>query len=75
LFFFKYKNFNITFLHLLSDLWGTLRTDKNVWKFLGDKLKRFNNLYIKNSGDEMFEDEMKEMFEPYGKLISVKVKF
>jgi len=42
---------------------------------LGDKLKRFNNLYIKTSGDEMFEDEMKEMFEPYGKLISVKVKF
>jgi hypothetical protein len=72
---FLYKNFNITFLHLLSDLWSVLGTDKNVWKFLGGKLKRFNNIYINNFGDEMSEDEMKGMFEPLGKLISVKVKF
>jgi polyadenylate-binding protein len=42
---------------------------------LGGKLKRFNNIYINNFGDEMSEDEMKGMFEPLGKLISVKVKF
>jgi hypothetical protein len=38
-------------------------------------MKRFNNIYINNFGDEMSEDEMKGMFEPLGKLISVKVKF
>ena len=42
-------------------------------EILGDKMKRFNNVYIKNFGDEMSEDEMKDMFEPFGKLISVKV--
>jgi polyadenylate-binding protein len=42
---------------------------------LGNKMKMFNNLFFKNFGDEMSEDEMKRMFEPYRKLVSVKVKF
>jgi polyadenylate-binding protein len=44
-------------------------------EILGNKMKMFNNLFFKNFGDEMSEDEMKSMFEPYRKLVSVKVKF
>jgi DUF438 domain-containing protein len=33
-------------------------------EILGNKMKMFNNLFFKNFGDEMPEDEMKRMFEP-----------
>ena len=33
-------------------------------EILGNKMKMFNNLFFKNFGDEMSEDEMKRMFEP-----------
>ena len=54
---------------------GRFRSRQERLEILGDKMKKFNNLYIKNFGKEMTEDEMNEMFQPYGKLISVKVKF
>ncbi|XP_060073847.1 polyadenylate-binding protein 4-like [Ylistrum balloti] len=40
---------------------------------LGDKMKRFNNVYVKNFGDELDDDKLRDMFEPYGKIISAKV--
>ena len=52
---------------------GRFMNRRERLEILGDKMKRFNNVYIKNFGDEMSEDEMKDMFEPFGKLISVKV--
>lgn len=42
-------------------------------EILGDKMKKFNNVYIKNFSDEMGEEELKDLFDPYGKLLSVKV--
>ena len=52
---------------------GRFMNRRERLEILGDKMKRFNNVYIKNFGDEMSEDEMKDMFEPFGKLISVKI--
>lgn len=40
---------------------------------MGDKMKKFNNVYIKNFGEEMDDEKLHQMFEPFGKIISAKV--
>ncbi|XP_064596934.1 polyadenylate-binding protein 1-like [Liolophura sinensis] len=40
---------------------------------LGDKAKKFTNVYVKNFGEELDDAKMFELFEPYGKIISAKV--
>lgn len=40
---------------------------------MGDKAKRFTNVFIKNFGSDMKEEALIEMFEPYGKITSHKV--
>lgn len=40
---------------------------------MGDKLKRFNNVYVKNFGEELDDDKLRDLFAPYGKIISAKV--
>lgn len=42
-------------------------------KELGEKAKLFTNVYVKNFGDEISEESLKEMFEKYGKITSHKV--
>ncbi|XP_023230317.1 polyadenylate-binding protein 4-like [Centruroides sculpturatus] len=42
-------------------------------KMLGDKAHRFTNVYIKNFGDELDDNKLREMFEKYGPTISAKV--
>lgn len=44
-------------------------------KELGEKAKLFTNVYIKNFGEEMNDDLLKEMFEKYGTITSHKVMF
>lgn len=40
---------------------------------MGDKMKRFNNVYVKNFADELNDEKLREMFSQYGKIISAKV--
>ncbi|KAI1894979.1 hypothetical protein AGOR_G00101220 [Albula goreensis] len=40
---------------------------------LGAKAKEFTNVYIKNFGEDMDDDRLKELFDKYGKTLSVKV--
>ncbi len=65
---------------------GMLLFDKKVFvgrfvprkereKELGEKAKKFTNVYVKNFGDEMSEDKLHEMFGKYGKITSFKVKY
>lgn len=42
-------------------------------KELGEKAKLFTNVYVKNFPDDMDDEKLKEMFEPYGKITSYKV--
>ena len=42
---------------------------------LGEKARRFTNVYIKNVNEEYDEAKLTEMFEKYGKISSVKVLF
>jgi len=40
---------------------------------LGEKARRFTNVYVKNINDEYDEGKLTEMFQKYGKISSVKV--
>lgn len=42
-------------------------------KELGEKAKLFTNVYVKNFGDELNDDTLKEMFEKYGTITSHRV--
>ncbi|KAG8258057.1 hypothetical protein J6590_036796 [Homalodisca vitripennis] len=44
-------------------------------KELGEKAKLFTNVYIKNFGEEMTDETLREMFEKYGHITSHKVMF
>lgn len=40
---------------------------------MGDKHRKYNNVYIKNFGEELNEETLRDMFEAYGKIISAKI--
>lgn len=42
-------------------------------KELGEKAKLFTNVYVKNFGEEMNDEKLREMFEKYGPITSHKV--
>lgn len=42
-------------------------------KELGEKAKLFTNVYVKNFGDELNDETLKEMFEKYGTITSHRV--
>jgi len=42
-------------------------------KELGEKAKKFTNVYIKNFGDDLSDDKLKEMFNKFGKVTSYRV--
>jgi len=63
---------------------GMLLFDKKVFvgrfvprkereKELGEKAKKFTNVYVKNFGEEMNEEKLNDMFGKYGKITSFKI--
>lgn len=52
---------------------GRFMSRKERMEILGDKAKKFTNVYIKNIYDGLTDDKLRVMFEPYGKVISAKV--
>ena len=40
---------------------------------MGDKMKKFNNVYIKNFSEDIDDEKLKDWFEIFGKIISAKV--
>ncbi|XP_075964045.1 polyadenylate-binding protein 4 [Anarhichas minor] len=52
---------------------GRFKSRKEREAELGAKAKEFTNVYIKNFGDEMNDDQLKELFDRYGKTLSVRV--
>ncbi|ODN00330.1 Polyadenylate-binding protein 1 [Orchesella cincta] len=63
---------------------GMLLSDKKLYvgkfiprkereKELGEKAKRFTNVYIKNFPDAISDDKLKDMFELYGVITSCKI--
>uniref|UniRef100_A0AAQ4QXF7 Polyadenylate-binding protein n=1 Tax=Gasterosteus aculeatus aculeatus TaxID=481459 RepID=A0AAQ4QXF7_GASAC len=52
---------------------GRFKSRKEREAELGARAKEFTNVYIKNFGDDMTDDRLKEHFDKYGKTLSVKV--
>lgn len=52
---------------------GRFMSRKERMEQMGDKAKKFTNVYIKNFGDELDDEKLRDMFEKYGKIISAKV--
>lgn len=42
-------------------------------KELGEKAKLFTNVYVKNFGEELNEEQLRAMFEKYGRITSYKI--
>lgn len=42
---------------------------------MGDQSKKFTNVFVKNFGDHLDTQKLKEMFECYGKILSCKVVY
>jgi len=40
---------------------------------MGDRARKFTNVYVKNFGEVLDDDKLRELFDPYGKIISCKV--
>lgn len=52
---------------------GRFKSRKEREAELGAKAKEFTNVYIKNFGDDMDDDRLKELFDKYGKLRFISV--
>uniref|UniRef100_A0A8C5RC11 Polyadenylate-binding protein n=1 Tax=Laticauda laticaudata TaxID=8630 RepID=A0A8C5RC11_LATLA len=52
---------------------GRFKSHKEREAELGAKAKEFTNVYIKNFGDEIDDERLKDLFSNYGKTLSVKV--
>ncbi|XP_047418113.1 polyadenylate-binding protein 4 isoform X6 [Sciurus carolinensis] len=52
---------------------GRFKSRKEREAELGAKAKEFTNVYIKNFGEEIDDENLKELFSQFGKTLSVKV--
>ncbi|XP_037354692.1 polyadenylate-binding protein 4 isoform X5 [Talpa occidentalis] len=52
---------------------GRFKSRKEREAELGAKAKEFTNVYIKNFGEEVDDERLKELFSQFGKTLSVKV--
>lgn len=48
---------------------GRFKSRKEREAELGAKAKEFTNVYIKNFGDDMDDERLKELFDKYGEII------
>ena len=54
---------------------GGFISRKEREKELGEKAKLFTNVYVKNLPEDITDDKLYELFEPYGHITSHKVCF
>ncbi len=52
---------------------GHFMNRKERMEILGDKAKKFTNVYIKNFGDTFDDEKLKSLFDGYGGIVSAKV--
>jgi len=52
---------------------GEFISRKDRLEMIGDKAKKFNNVYVKHFPDDISDDQLAEMFTEYGKITSAKV--
>ncbi len=54
---------------------GRFKSRKEREAELGAKAKEFTNVYIKNFGDDMDDERLKELFDKYGKCFDTLTLF
>ena len=52
---------------------GKFMSRKERIEQMGDKVKKFTNVYVKNLPDDMSDNQLNEMFSKYGVVTSAKV--
>ena len=52
---------------------GRFMSRKERLEQMGDRAKNFTNVYLKNFGEDIDDEKLREMMEVYGKIISAKV--
>jgi len=48
-------------------------TRRERYDVMGDRAKKFTNVYVKNFGDALNDDKLRELFETCGPITSCKV--
>jgi len=61
------NNFDVRFV-------GRFMTRRERIDMMGDRAKKFTNVYVKNFGDALDDDKMRELFETCGLITSCKVR-
>lgn len=63
----------VKFLHCLFErrFVGRFKSRKEREAELGARAKEFTNVYIKNFGDDMDDEKLRELFSKYGQLVSI----
>lgn len=52
---------------------GRFKSRKEREAELGARAKEFTNVYVKNFGDDMDDEKLREVFNKYGKSVSIPV--
>lgn len=52
---------------------GRFMSRKERLEAMGDRARYFTNVYIKNFGDDLTDEKLRDVFEVYGKIVSAKV--
>ena len=68
------KKVNGMLLHEKKVYVGTFVPRKEREKEMGEKMKRFTNVYVKNFGENLPAEKLKEVFSKFGKITSYYVK-
>ena len=48
-------------------------SQKECLEQLGNQQKKFTNVYVKNFGEDMTEADFRELVDPFGKVLSLKL--
>ena len=60
-------------LHEKKVFVGTFVPRKEREKEMGEKVKKFTNVYVKNFGENLPDEKLEEVFSKFGKITSYKV--
>ena len=63
----------VTFVCILHRFVGRFMTRRERYDVMGDRAKKFTNVYVKNFGETLNDDKLRELFETCGPITSCKV--
>lgn len=67
--FYNYEGFFDTYCRYV----GRFMSRRERMNQMGDQAKKFTNVYVKNFAHFLDDEKLRELFDPYGKIVSCKV--